>query len=211
MFYETFCKVWFMKIDDDSADCHSKDLRMHVVSRNTARELNDKRTEKRKKKSVRIEQFLRIACSQEKTYEALERQRRDDVTLNKIKCISVSRATDESWHIVHFALFCRTDSRFHCLLVYKILSQISSAMTVVDMSRINFYQSSSASSSCFSLKSSILSNTDEKCMMILERDWWDKSFTTHRKIESLFQTQMNEDIKVENEDIVETQHHEKFI
>jgi len=63
-----------------------------------------------------------------------------------------------------------TDSRFHCLLVYKILSQLSSAMIVVDMFRINFYQSSSASSSCFSLKSSILSNTDEKHMMILERD-----------------------------------------
>jgi len=170
-FYETFCEVWFMKIDDDSADCYSRDLWMHVISRNTARELNDKRTKKRKKKSVRTEQFLRIACNQEKAYKALERQRRDDVTRNEIECISVLRATDESWHIVHLALFCRTDSRFHCLLVYKILSQLSSAMTVVDMSCINFYQSSSASSSCFSLKSSTLNNTDEKCTMILERDW----------------------------------------
>ncbi len=85
-----------MKIDEDSADCYSRDLRMHIISRNTARELNDKRTEKRKKKSVKIEQFLRVACSQERAYEALEKQRRDDVTLNEIECISVSRATDES-------------------------------------------------------------------------------------------------------------------
>jgi len=69
---------------------------MHIISRNTARELNDKRTEKRKKKSVKIEQFLRVACSQERAYEALEKQRRDNVTLNEIECISVSRATDES-------------------------------------------------------------------------------------------------------------------
>ena len=61
-----------MKIDDDSADCCSRDLWMYVVSRNTARELNDKRTEEGKKESVRAEQFLRIACSQERTYEALE-------------------------------------------------------------------------------------------------------------------------------------------
>ncbi len=61
-----------MKIDDDSADCCSRDLRMYVVSRNTARELNGKRTEKGKKESVRTEQFLRIACSQERAYEALE-------------------------------------------------------------------------------------------------------------------------------------------
>ena len=85
-----------MNVDNDSADCYSRDLRMHVVSRNTARELNDKRTEKGKKKSVIAEQFLRIACSQERAYEALERQRRDDVTRNEIECISVSRATDES-------------------------------------------------------------------------------------------------------------------
>ncbi len=85
-----------MKIDEDSADCYSRDLRMHIISRNTARELNDKRTEKRKKKSVKIEQFLRVACSQERAYEALEKQRRDNVTLNEIECISVSRATDES-------------------------------------------------------------------------------------------------------------------
>ncbi len=52
-----------MKINNDSANYYSKDLRMHVISRNTARELNDKRKEKKKKKSVRAEQFLRIACS----------------------------------------------------------------------------------------------------------------------------------------------------
>ncbi len=127
-----------MKIDEDSADCYSRDLWMHIISRNTARELNDKRTEKRKKKSVKIEQFLRVACNQERAYKALEKQRRDDVTLNEIECISVSRETDESWHIVHLALFCKTNSRFHCLLVYKILLQLSSAMTVIDMSLSRF-------------------------------------------------------------------------
>ncbi len=51
-------------------------------------ELNDKRTEKGKKKSLRTEQFLRIACSQERAYEDSERQRKDDVTRNEIECIS---------------------------------------------------------------------------------------------------------------------------
>lgn len=211
MFYNTFCEIWFMKIDDDLADCYSRDFWMHIVLRNTARELNNKRTKKRNKKSVRIEQFLRVACNQKKAYKALERWRRDYVTRNEIQCISVSRVTDESWHIVYLALFCRTDHCFHSLLAYKILSQLSFAMTVVDMSCINFYQSSSASSSCFSLKSSILSNTDEKCTTILKHDWWNKSFTTNQKIEPLFQTQIAEDIRVENEDIFETQRHKKFI
>lgn len=84
-----------MEVDDDSAGCYSRDLRMHVIPRNTARELNDKRTEKGKKKSVRAEQSLRVACSQERAYEALERQRRDGVTRNGIECTSVPRATDE--------------------------------------------------------------------------------------------------------------------
>jgi len=184
---------------------------MYVVPRNTARGLNDKRTEEGKKESVGAEQPLRVACSQEKAYEALEWQRRDGVARNGIGCTFMPRATDEPWHIVHLALFCMTGSRFHCLLVYKIPSQLSSAMTVVDMSRINFYQSPSASSSCFSLKPSNLSNTGGKRTMILERDWWEKPFTTNRKIEHLFQTQMAEDIKAEDEDIVETQRHEKFI
>ncbi len=84
-------------------------------------------------------------------------------------------------------------------------------MAVVDMSRINFYQSSSASSSCFSLKSSTLGNTGGKRTAILERDWWDKPFTTNRKIEPLFQTQMAGDTRAGDEDIVETQRHKKSI
>ena len=83
-----------MKVDDDSADCYSKDLRMHVVSRNTARELNGKRTEKEKKESMGAEQFLRVACSQQEAYEALKGQRRDDVARNGIGCTSVPRAAD---------------------------------------------------------------------------------------------------------------------
>ncbi len=35
-----------MKMNDDSADCYSEDLRMHIVSRNTARELNDKESKR---------------------------------------------------------------------------------------------------------------------------------------------------------------------
>ena len=83
-FYETFCEMWSLKI---SADCYREDFQIHILSRNIARELNDKRTEKEKKKSLRAEQFLRIACSQENAYEGSERQRRDDVTRNEIECI----------------------------------------------------------------------------------------------------------------------------
>jgi len=99
-FYETFCEIWFMKINDDSADCFIENLWMHIISRNTARELNDKRTKKGKQKLLKAEQFLRIACSQEKAYEASEKQRRDCVTRNEIECAFVSRATNESRHII---------------------------------------------------------------------------------------------------------------
>ncbi len=58
------------------------------MPRNIARELDDKRTEKRKKEPLGAKQPLRIACCQEGTYEDLERQRRDDVTRNEIECIS---------------------------------------------------------------------------------------------------------------------------
>jgi len=104
-----------------------------------------------------------------------------------------------------------TGSRFHCLLVYKIPSQLSSAMAAVDMSRINFYQPPSASSSCFSLKPPILGNTGGKRTVTLERDWWEKPSTTNRKIEHLFQTQMAGDTKAGDGGIVETQRHEKSI
>jgi len=84
-------------------------------------------------------------------------------------------------------------------------------MAAVDMSRINFYQSSSASSPCFSLKPPTLGNTGGKRTATLERDWWDKPSTTNRTIEPLFQTQMAEDIRAGDEDIVETQRHKKSI
>lgn len=58
------------------------------MPRNIARGLDDKRTEKRKKKPLRVEQPLRVACCQEGAYEDLERQRRDNVTRNRIECIS---------------------------------------------------------------------------------------------------------------------------
>jgi len=61
-----------MEVDDDPAGCCSRDLRMYVVPRNTARGLDGKRTEEGKKESVGAEQPLRVACSQEGAYEALE-------------------------------------------------------------------------------------------------------------------------------------------
>ena len=89
-----------MKINDDSADCFIEDLRMHIVSRNTARELNGKRTKKGKQNLLRTEQFLRVACNQERAYEASEKQRRDCVTRNEIECAFVPRATNEPRHII---------------------------------------------------------------------------------------------------------------
>jgi len=83
-----------MEVDDDPAGCYSRDLRMHVVPRNTARGLDGKRTEEGKKESVGAEQPLRVACSQEGAYEALEGQRRDGVVRNGIGCTSVPRAAD---------------------------------------------------------------------------------------------------------------------
>lgn len=44
-----------MKIDDDSADCYSEDFRMHLVSKISEYELNDKRTEKGKEKQLKAE------------------------------------------------------------------------------------------------------------------------------------------------------------
>ncbi len=44
-----------MKINDDSADCFIKNLRMHIASRNTARELNGKRIKKKKQELLRAE------------------------------------------------------------------------------------------------------------------------------------------------------------
>jgi hypothetical protein len=83
-----------MEVDDDLAGCYSGDLRMHVVPRNTTRRLDDKRTEEGKKESVGAKQPLRVACSQEVAYEALEGQRREGVARNGIGCTSVPRAAN---------------------------------------------------------------------------------------------------------------------
>jgi len=89
-----------MEINDDLVDCFIKDLRMHIVSRNTTRELNDKRTKKEKQELLGVKQSLRVACSQEGTYEASKEQRRDCVTRNGIGCAFVPRATNEPRHII---------------------------------------------------------------------------------------------------------------
>jgi len=84
-----------MEINDDPAGCFIEDLRMHIVSRNTARELDGKRTKKGKQELLRAEQPLRVACSQERAYEASEKQRRDCVARNGIERAFVPRAADE--------------------------------------------------------------------------------------------------------------------
>ena len=197
-----------MKIDNDSADCYSKDLRMYIVSKHTTRELNSKRTKKEKQKLLKIEQFLRNVCRKEKTYEALKKQCRNNVTRNEIKCVFVSRAVNELRHIVHLALFFRTDSEFHCLFVHKIFSRFYFTMTVVDMIFIHFYRSSSTMILSLSLKSSLLSSADTKRNAILQRDRWDKPFKTNREIKSQLQDKITAEIKIENEDIFESQRHE---
>jgi hypothetical protein len=89
-----------MEINDDLVGCSIGDLRMHIVSRNTARGLNDKRTKKGKQELLGVEQSLRVACSQEGAYKASKEQRRDCVTRNGIGCAFVPRATNESRHII---------------------------------------------------------------------------------------------------------------
>ncbi len=84
-------------------------------------------------------------------------------------------------------------------------------MTVVDMIFIYFYQSSLTMSSRLSLKSSSLSNADEKRTTIMQCNSLNNLFKTNREIESTLQSKLTEDIKVENEDIVEIQRHEKLI
>lgn len=138
--------------------------------------------------------ILEGACSLKKACEALEEQRKDDVTRNEIECIFISTTTNRPGHIIYLALSFRTNSNFHCFLVYKISSQLYSAMTAIDMSCINFYEPPPVRSSCFSLKSLM-----------------NKSFKTNRKIDPSLQSQMAEgDTKAMNEGIVETQRHEKL-
>ncbi len=84
-FYEAFCEMWSLEI---SAGCYREDFQIHILPRNTARELDGKRTEEGKKKSLGTEQPLRVACSQEGAYEGSEEQRRDGVTRNGIECTS---------------------------------------------------------------------------------------------------------------------------
>ncbi len=82
-------------------------------------------------------------------------------------------------------------------------------MTIVDMTFIHFYQP--RSSSRLSVKSSSLGNAGEKCTAIIQCDSLDNLFKTNREIESSLQSKLTEDIRVENEDIVEIQRHEKLI
>ncbi len=82
-------------------------------------------------------------------------------------------------------------------------------MTTVDMIFIHFYQS--RSSSRLSVKSSRLSNASEKRTAIIQCDSLNNLFKTNREIESSLQSKLTEDIRVEDEDTVEIQRHEKLI
>ncbi len=84
-------------------------------------------------------------------------------------------------------------------------------MIVVDMIFIYFYRSSLTMSSHLSLKSSSLSNADEKCTMIIQHDSLNNLFKMNHEMKSSLQSKLTEDIKVENEDIVEIQRHEILI
>ena len=143
---------------------------MHIVPRNTARELDSKRTKEGKQELLRAGQSLRVVCSQEGAYEALDEQRRDGVARNGIGCAFVPIAANGLQHIVHLALSIRTGSEFHCLLVYKISSRFYFTMAVVDMTSIHFYRPSPAVSPRPSLKSSLLCSADEKRNATLQRD-----------------------------------------
>ena len=89
-----------MKIGDDSAGCYSEDLRMQIVSRDTARGLDGKRTEEGKQELLGAEQSLRVECGQEGAYEALEKQRRDDVARDGIGSTFAPRMANGPRHII---------------------------------------------------------------------------------------------------------------
>lgn len=132
-------------------------------------------------------------CSLEGPCEALEGQRRDGVARNGIGCISIPTATNRPGYIIHLALPFRIGSNFRCFLVYKISSQLYSAMAAIDMSCINFYEPPPIRSPCSSLKSSM-----------------NKPFKTNRKIDPPLQSQMAVGgTKAMDEGIVGTQRHEK--
>ncbi len=76
---------------------------------------------------------------------------------------------------------------------------------------IYFYQSSLMMSSHLSLKSSSLSNADEKCTTIIQRNSLNNLFKMNREMKSSLQSKLTKDIKVKNEDIVEIQRHEILI
>ncbi len=92
---------------------------------------------------------------------------------NGIGCISIPTATNRPGYIIHLALPFRIGSNFRCFLVYKISSQLYSAMAAIDMSCINFYELPPVRSPCSSLKSSM-----------------DKPFKTNRKINPPLQSQI---------------------
>ncbi len=84
-------------------------------------------------------------------------------------------------------------------------------MIVVDMIFIYFYRPSSTMSSHLSLKPPSLSNADGKHTAIIQRDSLNNLFKTNREMKSSLQSKLTEDIKVENEGIVEIQRHEILI
>jgi len=82
-------------------------------------------------------------------------------------------------------------------------------MTIIDMIFIHFYQPRSSSRP--SVKPPSLSNAGGKRTAIIQCDSLNNLFKTNREIESSLQSKLTEDIRVEDEDIVEIQRHEKLI
>jgi len=48
-----FCEIWFIKINYNSTDCYNKNFQVHIILRNTMHKLNNKETEKKKKKIIK--------------------------------------------------------------------------------------------------------------------------------------------------------------
>jgi hypothetical protein len=200
-----------MEIDDDPAGCYSGDLRMHIVPRNTVRGLDGKRTKEGKQELLGAGQPLRVVCSQEGAYEALEEQRRDGVARNGIGCTFVPRAANGASTYNPSALPFRIGSDFHCFHVYNIPSQFYSTMAAVDMTSIHFYQPPPAVSPRPSLKPPSLGNAGGKCTATIQCDRLNNLFKTNRRIEPTLQSKLAEDTRAGDEGIVEIQRHEKLI
>jgi len=154
-------------------------------------------------------QSLRVGCSQEGAYEALEEQRRDGVARDGIGCTFVPRAANRASTYNPSALPFRIGSDFHCFHVYNIPSQFYFTMAAVDMTFIHFYQPQPSPRP--SLQPPRLGNAGGKRTAILQRDWWDKPFKTNREIEPPLQRKLAGDVRVGDGGIVGIQRHEKLI